>query len=290
MAQDIIAIICDCDGTLCPDTTNLLVEKLKLNSTEFWKEHNERVANGWDPPLSYLNMLLEKSGQPNGMDLTKDLLKEVGEAVSFYPGALDFAKRIREQLSQELKYQEANVTVEWYIVSSGIESILKATKLRNIPDEVFGCEFHFDDLGRAKTVKRTVTFTEKTKFIYAVNKGIFGTELRRDPYRVNASVDVVNRRIPFRNMIYIGDGPSDIPCFSMVRHFGGQAIGVIPSDDRTYRNPYQLTQGGRITAGPYTANYEDDTDLFRMIYKIVSGMAEAIVEDRNHRIRSAPTH
>ena len=266
------------------------MENLELDPKEFWKEHEDRIKMGWDPPLSYLNLLLDKTCSPDVKDLRVELLKEVGKAVRFYPGALDFAKGIREQLSKELKYQEANVTVEWYIVSSGIESILRATKLRDIADEIFGCEFHFDDSGRAIAVKRSVSFTEKTKFIYAINKGVFGTELRRDPYRVNASVEQGGRRIPFRNMIYIGDGPSDIPCFSMVRHFGGQSIGVIPPDDSTYRNPYQLTQGGRITAGPYTADYQIDTDLFKMIYKIVSGMAEAIVEDRNRRIRSAPTH
>ena len=290
MAQDVIAIICDCDGTLCPDTSKHLVERLGLDSNKFWKEANGRVKQGWDPPLSYLNKLLDETKKSETADLTKMILQEVGKSVRFYPGALDFVQRLRDKLDEEQQYKEANVTVEWYIVSSGIESILRATPLTNSADDIFGCAFDYDDCGRATVVKRAVTFTEKTKFIYAINKGIFGSELRRDPFQVNSSVDESDRRIPFRNMLYVGDGPSDIPCFSMIRHFGGEAIGVIPPDDQEYRNPYQLTQGRRITAGPYTANYENNTDLFKIIYRIVSGMAEAIVDERKHRIRSAPTH
>ena len=133
-------------------------------------------------------------------------------------------------------------------MSSGIETLLRATKLAALADDIFGCEFDYDDTGRAVAIKRAVTFTEKTKFIYAINKGIFGTELRRDPFMVNASVEEADRRIPFKNMVYVGDGPSDIPCFSMIRHFGAEAIGVIPPDDEEFRNPYWLTQGRRITA------------------------------------------
>jgi phosphoglycolate phosphatase-like HAD superfamily hydrolase len=290
MPQDVIAIICDCDGTLCPDTSKHLVDKLCLDSNKFWEEANGRIKQGWDPPLSYLNKLLEETRKPETPDLTKNILREVGQSVSFYPGALNFVQCLRDKLDEELPYREANVTVEWYIVSSGIESILRATALSKSANDIFGCAFDYDDCGKATVVKRAVTFTEKTKFIYAINKGIFGSELRRDPLQVNSSVNETDRRIPFRNMLYVGDGPSDIPCFSMIRHFGGEAIGVIPPDDQEYRNPYQLTQGRRITAGPYTANYGTDTDLFKIIYRIVSGMAESIVEDRKHRIRSAPTH
>ena len=291
MPQDVIAIICDCDGTLCPDTTDRLVRELGLNSADFWKRqvHN-LVRDGWDPPLAYLTELLKDPERQGLVALKKSKLQAVGKTVSFYPGALDFVSRLRKRISQNLEYKEANVSIEWYVVSSGIETLLRATKLAELADDIFGCEFDYDDTGKAVTIKRAVTFTEKTKFIYAINKGIFGTELRRDPFMVNASVEEVNRRIPFKNMVYVGDGPTDIPCFSMIRHFGGEAIAVIPPEDLERRNPYQLTQGKRITAGPYTADYCNNTDLFEMMYKIVSGMAESIAAERRLRIRSAPSH
>ena len=291
MAQDVIAIICDCDGTLCPDTSKKLVRDMGIDSCDFWKRQVANlVKDGWDPPLAYLNQLLKVSQGPEVENLTKAKLCAVGASIDFYSGALDFVPRLRDALAQKSEYEEAQITVEWYIVSSGIEALLRATQLKESATDIFGCEFAYDDFGQAFAVKRAVTFTEKTKFIYAINKGISGTELRRDPYRVNASVEEEDRRIPFRNMVYVGDGPSDIPCFSMIRRFGGQAIGVIPPDDLDLRNPYQMTQGNRITAGPYTADYTNNTDLFKMMNKIISGIADSILEKRAQRIKSSPSH
>lgn len=290
MPHDVIAVICDCDGTLCADTSQHLVRQLGLNSESFWEDANARISEGWDAPLSYLNKLLEDTNKPESPALSKSELEKAGKSVEFYPGAMDFVQRIQQEIRREDRYREANVSIEWYIISSGIESILRATKLRDHATDIFGCAFDFDACGRTTAIKRAVTFTEKTKFIYAINKGIPGTELRSDPYRVNSSVTDEDRRIPFKNMVYIGDGPSDIPCFSLVRHFGGEAIGVIPPDDKEFRNPYWLTQGRRITAGPYTADYRENTDLYKILFRIVAGMAEGIVDDRNHRIRSAPRH
>ena len=91
--------------------------------------------------------------------------------------------------------------------------MLRATPLQERATEIFGCEFAFNGDDQAVSVKRAVTFTEKTKFIYAINKGISGAELRRNPFRVNDFMESEDRRVPFQHMIYVGDGPTDIPCF-----------------------------------------------------------------------------
>lgn len=291
MAQDIIAIICDCDGTLCPDTSDKLVRDLGIDSEDFWKKRvGPLVEDGWDPPLAYLNQLLVAGRETGEGGLTLDRLNRVGAGVEFYPGALDFVSRLRSQVAAKPEYLEANVTVEWFIISSGIEAVLRATPLAQAANEIFGCAFHYDNAGTAVAVKKTVTFTEKTKFVYAINKGISGAELSRNPYRVNDYMAPEVRRIPIRNMIYVGDGPSDIPCFSMIRNLGGKAIGVIPPDDADFRKPFELAEGQRLTVGPYTANYEDGSDLFRMMARMVTGIADTILEDREHSLRRAPTH
>ena len=133
-------------------------------------------------------------------------------------------------------------------------------------------------------VKRAVTFTEKTKFIHAISKGLTGEEVRRNPYRVNHAMEHSERRIPFENMVYIGDGPSDIPCFSMIKNLGGKAVGVIPPHDVELKKPYELAEGDRLTVGPYTADYRDGTDLFKMTMRIVKGIADSILERREQRI------
>ena len=291
MPQDVIAIICDCDGTLCPDTTDLLVRELGLDSADFWKRQvGDLVRDGWDPPLAYLNELLKVSQRPDVANLTKSRLRAVGEAVQFFPEALGFIPRLREMLAENREYLEANVSIEWYIVSGGIEAVLRATPLQERATEIFGCEFAFNSDHQAVSVKRAVTFTEKTKFIYAINKGISGAELRRDPFRVNDFMESEDRRVPFQHMIYVGDGPTDIPCFSMIKYLGGKAIGVMAPDETELKKPYELAEGNRLTVGPYTADYSEGTDLYKILARIVTGIADSILEKREQRIRRAPTH
>ena len=291
MPQDIIGIICDCDGTLCPDTTNKLVMDLGIDAADFWENQvHPLVKDGWDPPLAYLNKLLQTSDGPDVNKLTGPTLRESAAEVQFFPGALDFVERIRGRLSKNPDYREAGISVEWYIVSSGIEEVLRATPLQQFATEIFGCAFEYSQDEQAVSVKRAVTFTEKTKFIYAINKGITGEQLRRDPYRVNDAMESADRRIPFENMVYVGDGPTDIPCFSMIRHLGGKAIGVMTPDDVELKKPYELAEGNRLTVGPYTADYREESDLFKMMTRVVTSIADSILVKRAQQTRRAPTH
>lgn len=286
MPQETIAVICDCDDTLCPDTTNKLIEDLGAGSSDFWKNRvGPMVEDGWDPPLAYLNKLLELANELGTNGLTKSTLQSSAAGVEFFPGALDFVQQIRDQLTSNTDYRDANISIEWYIISSGIEEILKATPLGHKAKEIFACAFDFDENDRAITVKRAITFTEKTKFIHAISKGITREELYRNPYRVNYAMDSTERRIPFENMIYVGDGPSDIPCFSMLRHLRGKVIGVMPPGDMELRKPYELAEGNRLTVGPYTADFREGTDLFKLMKRVVVSIADSILERREQRIR-----
>ena len=290
MAHNVIAIICDCDGTLCPDTTNSLVSSLGLELNEFWMEVSHLVENGWDPPLAYLNRLLELGRQGRVGPITRDKLHTIGSGVQFYPGALDYVDQLRAKLQENVEFRDAGIVIDLYIVSSGIEEILKATPLTCLANDVFACAFDYDPEGKATAVKRAVSFTEKTKFIFAINKGISGEVLRKNPYLVNDTVYPDERRVPFDHMVYIGDGPSDIPCFSMIKQLGGHAIGVMPPEDKELRRPYELARGQRLTVGPYTADYRDGSDLFKMVWRIVESTAISILEERAQKIRPAPSH
>ena len=291
MAQDVIAIICDCDGTLCPDTTNQLVSGLGINTEEFWnRDVDALVGDGWDHTLAYLNKLLDVTRDRLIDPLSRSKMEDVGQQVEFYPGALDFVRRLQDRLSGNSEYREAGISIEWYILSSGIEDILRATELGRIATDIFGCAFEYEPTGRATTVKRSVTFTEKTKFAHAISKGISGEELRRRPYRVNDAMKEEDKRVPFQNMVYIGDGPSDIPCFSMIKALAGHAIGVWPPEDSELKKSFELAQGDRLTVGPYKADYLEGSDLFRMLWRIVEGIADSMLEKRHQQFRSAPSH
>jgi len=289
--QNVIAIICDCDGTLCPDTTDQLVRELGLDSDQFWrKDVAKLVEDGWDHTLAYLNKLLELTDGRLIDPLSRSKLQATGGSVKFYAGALDFVERLRSRLAENMEYQEAGIGIEWYVVSSGIEEVMKASDIAGLATDIFGCAFEYDPAERVTTVKRSVTFTEKTKYVYAINKGISGGELHRRPYRVNDAMRTEDRRVPFEHMVYIGDGPSDIPCFSMIRKLGGKAIGVWPPEDTDLQRPYELAEGDRLTVGPYTADYRDGSDLFKMLWRIVEGIADSILEKRAQRLRAAPGH
>ena len=290
MAQNVIAVICDCDGTLCPDTASRLVSELGLDPQRFWREVAGLVEGGWDPPLAWLNRLLDLARSGQIKPITREKLQDIGRSMQCYAGTSDFVERLRQRLGENVEFRDADVTVHWYIVSSGIEEILRATPVGALATDVFGCELEYDGAGNAVAVKGAVSFTEKTKFIFAINKGISGEQLRRNPYRVNDALDPADRPVPFEHMVYIGDGPSDIPCFSLIKAQGGRAIGVMPPEDLKLRRPYELAEGKRLTVGPYTADYGDTSDLFKMLWRIVEGIADSIVEKRAHGVRPAPRY
>jgi 2-hydroxy-3-keto-5-methylthiopentenyl-1-phosphate phosphatase len=287
--QNTIAIICDCDGTLCPDTTELLVSRIGGKPRDFWHDVYEEVGEGWDPPIAYMTKLLELA-RAKSIGITLDLLKEVGESIRFFPGVLDFTGRLQQRLDANAEFRAARIKIELSIISGGIEEIIKFSAIGRVAAEIFGCSFSFDGKGVANGIKRAVTFTEKTKFVFAINKGISSDELRKKPYRVNDVIDPAERRVPFEHMIYVGDGPSDIPCFSTIKFLEGSVVGVMPPENNELRKPYELSQGDRLTIGPYTTNYNDGTDLYKMLGRYVQGIADNILVSRAQRIKSAPSH
>jgi phosphoglycolate phosphatase-like HAD superfamily hydrolase len=286
--QNTIAIISDCDNTLCPDTTDQLITRLGGRPTEFWKEVYQIVVDGWDPPLAYMTKLMELAAVNPVGNITRDLIKEVGTEIEFFPGVLDLVDRLQDRLDSNSDYRAARIKMELFVVSGGIEELIKCSSLGKVASAIFGCSYDYNKEGKADRVKRTVTFTEKTKFVFAINKGISETELREKPYRVNNVVEMANRRIPFEHMIYMGDGPSDIPCFSMIKSLGGSVIGIIPPEDIELKRPYELSQGNRLTIGPYTADYTEGTDLYKMLARYVTGIADDILINRQRKIRQSP--
>jgi hypothetical protein len=155
---------------------------------------------------------------------------------------------------------------------------------------VFACDFQYDQLsGLATAVKRTISFTEKTKFIYAINKGISPEDIRRKPYLVNSAVDMDSRPIPISQMIYIGDGPSDIPCMSMIMQNKGEGIGV-SEISQTLKKGYELARGGRTSVGPYLAVYEKGSDMREILETILLARGTEIGIELRKPLRSPLRH
>ncbi len=254
-----IAIICDCDNTLAPDATSLLLEDNGINLDTFWKEVSNNVKMGWDPPIAWMTEIARLIKQGSISQDTNAKLAEFGKSVTAFPGAKEFVPQINESLGKE-----NDVTVEGYVVSCGLESLMKGMPLSESFTDIFGCSFYEKD-GVIAGVKSCITFTEKTKFIFAINKGIT-SQIRENPYNVNTFVENDKRRIPFENMIYLGDGASDIPCFSMIKQNGGNCIGI--DIDSKWHKDFQLELRKReMTA--FTPDYREGSELRKELERII---------------------
>lgn len=224
-----IGLIFDFDDTLAPDSTTQLLEEHKIIPDEFWfTEFQTRVREGYDPTVAYLSLLLDKIGddQPLGA-LTIEDLEAFGANLTetLYPGIPGLFDDINSIADE---YEE--ITIDYYILSEGLEPIIQGTEIADRCEAVYASRLGADSEGTIQRIQRPISFTDKTRYLYEINKGITPEEARKNPYEVNTQVDPEERRIPFENMIYIGDGITDIPCFSLVKDRGGRVFGVIDSD------------------------------------------------------------
>lgn len=221
--QNVIAVIFDFDDTLTDETTTKLLETHGIDPVEFWQRQNRELVEqeGWDPILAYLKLLLDHvgEGRPLGR-LTNKKLKEFGSQLSFYSGVKGLFADLRRIAAQ---HTISNPTVEFYVITSGLEEIVRGSKISHELTEIWGCQFA-EERGIIRHVKNVVSFTEKTRFLFEINKGI--RDSRKSPYSVNKEVKPEDRRVPFSNMIYVGDGLTDVPCFSLLQRNGGKGFGV----------------------------------------------------------------
>lgn len=225
-----VGLIFDFDDTLAPDSTTRLLEQHGIDPDEFWfTEFQSRVREGYDPTVAYLSLLLDKAGddQPLGQ-LTIDDLEVFGGNLTetLYPGIPGLFDDI-SSIADEYE----DITIDYYILSEGLEPIIKGTEIADRCEAVYASQLDANSEGIVQRIQRPISFTDKTRYLYEINKGITPEEAENNPYKVNTQMDAGDRRVPFENMIYIGDGITDIPCFSLVKDRGGRVFGVIDSDD-----------------------------------------------------------
>ncbi len=281
--QNTIAIICDCDDTLTPDTTSLLLENNGIDIKSFWnKTISKQVEQGWDPPIAWMTAIVDMMKTGKIKQNTNKKLSDFGKNIKPYEGVTKFIPELKKTISKNSDFVDAGVKLESYIISSGIEDIIKGSSLNKQFDDIFAGRLLEDPKSKKITgIKSSVTFTEKTKFLYAINKGITGAVLRKSPYSVNDSISKENRRVPFEYMIYLGDGPSDIPCFSAIKESGGNCIGIIEKE--TAHKGYQLARGKRTTVGPYSQNYKKNSDLYMVLETIIKKIGYDIVDKKQRK-------
>ena len=258
-----IALMYDFDKTLCTqDMQNYaFIPSLGMKPAEFWQEAN---TFGWrehmDGILAYMYTMLRKSRE-KGLSITREQLVEMGRSIVLFPGVQDWFRRINEFGRTQ------GVEIEHYILSSGLREIIEGSGISHEFKEIYASEFYYDETGTPVWPKLDVNFTAKTQFVYRINKGVLDVANDRD---LNASMPDDSKRVPFTNMIYVGDGLSDVPCMKMMRSYGGQAIAVYQPESRTAVE--ELLQKGRVDF-IFPADYREGTGLDATVKNIIRKMA-----------------
>ncbi len=258
-----IAIICDCDNTLMPDAPSLLLKDNGINPQDFWNSIDVLVKDGWDPPIAWMTKLVKLIKDGKIKQNTNAKLAEFGASIDVYPGVDTFIDNLNSTYLEEF-----DVHVEGFVVSSGIESLMMGSKIAaSFKQNIYGGRLYEKD-GIISGIKASITFTEKTKFIFAINKGIV-FEIRENPYTVNNFISKTERRIPFENMIYLGDGPSDIPCFSMIQQMGGNCLAIDSKVEWSKEWEYEIRNREMQASKP---DYTKNGELYKKLESIIQNV------------------
>jgi len=290
-SQNKIAIVYDYDQTLSPSymQDEVVFPAFGINSANFWRRCSELVREkGYDSELAYMKVLLDTLG----MDRPKNAeLKELGAKLNFYRGLPEMFDQFRDSLLTQ-EHVAAGISVEHYIISSGMSVLIEGSRLAPYVRAIFGCEFAQDAEGRITFPKRVISHTQKTQYLFRINKGLL--DMSED---VNDHMDPEIRPIPFPHMIYLGDGPTDVPCFTVMRKNGGEAIAVYNPDDAAragFRKCYQLSTHADRVKHIAPADYRQGTHLRMLLEQMVEETADRIVAQRRSAVETgtvrAPKH
>lgn len=301
---NVIAVIWDFDKTLIRGYMQTpIFKKYKIDESAFWKEVNslpdhykQEQGVQVNKDTVYLNHLIKyvKDGKLKG--LSNKSLKEFGHEQDFYPGVVELIRNMQKHLEDSAEgknYSEYNIRVENYIVSTGIQKVIEGTELSSYVAGIWGCELidaKVDGNDEISEVGYTIDNTTKTRALFEINKGI----PQNPDIDVNAKMSEQSRRVKFKHMIYIADGPSDVPAFSVINKFGGATFAVYPKgDERAFKQVEKLREDGRINMYA-EANYTEGTTAYMWITNKVREFADQIYNEERNKLEEsvsvAPKH
>lgn len=255
----VLAICYDFDKTLSPDDMQAqgYIQSVGFDVDSFWKESNAMAcANDMDTNLAYmLKMVQEAEGN---LVLNRRALQEYGSKVQLYAGVREWFSRIRQF------GKDHGVIVEHYIISSGLKEMIEGTTIAGEFTKIYASAFYYNERGVAVWPAQVINYTGKTQLLYRIEKGV----LDINDSAVNNFFPPEELRVPFRNMIYIGDSDTDIPCMKLVNVNGGHSIGVYDPEKKDKTKVQKLITQNRIRYYA-PADYTEESDLDRLVKQII---------------------
>ena len=263
-----IAICYDFDGTLAQGNIqeNAFIPALNMKKESFWEEVNTlSKENQMDSILAYMYVIITKSREKN-VKINKESIIQYGKKVSYFPGVEDYFKRINKYAKTK------NIQLEHYIISSGTKEMIEGTSIANEFKFIYACSFKYDHHNVPVWPAISINYTTKTQFLFRINKGIDNSW---DHKEINKYMPQNERPIPFENMIFVGDGETDIPAMKTVKEQRGTSIAVYPADDSTKKQEAQNLLKDERVSYVAEADYQDSTTFDLLIKETINRIASA---------------
>ncbi len=262
-ALPVLAICYDFDKTLSPDDMQAqgYIQSVGYDVADFWKETNRLAEeNEMDQNLSYmLKMVREAEGN---IVFSRKTLADYGSRVTLFPGVEDWFARIRNYGA------EKDVKVEHYIISSGLREMIEGTAVAGEFEKIYASSFYYNERGIAVWPAQVINYTNKTQFLFRIEKGVLDV----NDFAVNESFPPEDIRVPFRNMVYIGDSDTDIPCMKLVNSNGGHSIGVYNAETKDKTKVHKMMRDRRIKYFA-PADYREGSELDVLVKAVIDRTA-----------------
>ena len=273
--KPVLAICYDFDKTLSPDDMQAqgYIQKVFRGDVQtFWKESNDFAeANEMDTNLAYMYKMVDEA--QGRILFTRETLAEYGSKVKLFPGVEEWFEKIR-------KFGiENNVIVEHYIISSGLKEMIEGTSIAKAGafERIYASSFLFNERGVGIWPAQAINYTNKTQFLFRIEKGVLDV----NDSRVNDYFAPKDIRVPFRNIVYIGDSATDIPCMKLVNAYGGHSIGVYSNDTLDKSKVFKMLGDNRIKYFA-PADYSEDSELDKLVKAIIVRTAANEVLEEKH--------
>jgi len=261
MTKPIVALMYDFDKTLSPKNMQDygFMDGIGVSSREFWENCTRLMKdNQMDSILAYMYLMLEKGR--GKFVLRREDFQKLGKSVKLFPGVTTWFERMHEYCGSK------GLVCEHYLISSGLKEIIEGTEISKEFKQIYAAEFLYDNDGIAVWPSMAVNYTSKTQFLYRINKGVLDVTEQKELNRYKPDDE---RRIPFRNMVYFGDGDTDVPCMKLTKLNGGHAVVVYQKD----KEEAERLIGENRANFAFKANYGKGSALEKAVKAIIDKIA-----------------